>query len=206
MRLVIGGPSRDTVPASFAFDLAQLYTKTYNSGLWWWVTLGFVQAAYIDVGRETVFRGAIERQATHVLFVDTDMTFPDTTATRLLSRDKPIVAANCLMRDPRHLFTAQRDGQRIETTPESSGLEQVDSVGMGVMLIRTDVVKGMDRPWFRHGWDAWGEVGEDIRFCQAARAQGHSIYIDHDLSKEVGHIGQHTYQPAVRDVAVAHER
>jgi hypothetical protein len=196
MRLVIGGPTLGMVPASFAIDLAQLYTKTYNAGLWWSVTMGFVQATYVHVGREAVLLGAIARQATHVLFLDTDMTFPAETALRLLAHDKPLVAANCVMRDPRRIFTAQRDGQRIPTDPASRGLERVDRVGMAVALLRTDLVAAMDRPWFAHGWAADEDIGEDVRFCDALRDAGHQIFIDHDLSQEVGHIGQYTYRPS----------
>lgn len=197
MRLVIGGPARESAPIQFALDLAQLYTKTYNSGLWWSVTLGFVDATYVHVGREAVILGAVQRQATHVLFLDTDMTFPADTALRLLAHHKPVVAANCVQRNPRLRYTAQRNGQRIPTYAESRGLELVDTVGCAVMLMQTDVVAGLDRPWFRHDWSGDTDIGEDILFCDAVRQAGHAIYIDHDLSKEVGHIGQHTFRPVV---------
>lgn len=203
MRLVIGGPARETAPVRFALDLAALYAKTLNSGLWWSVTMGFVDATYVHVGREAVLMGALARQATHVLFLDTDMTFPADTALRLLAHRKPIAAANCVMRNPRRIYTAQRGGLRIPTYSESRGLEIVDTVGLAVALVRTDVVAGLDRPWFAHGWEADADVGEDIRFCDAVRDAGHQIYIDHDLSKDVGHIGQYTYRPTVTvEVAV----
>jgi len=197
MRLVIGGPTRDTVPAAFAVDLAELYAYTvrWDAGAVW---LRFVQATYVHVGREGVLEAALERQATHLLWLDTDMAFPPDTAVRLARHDRPIVAANCVMKDPRLLCTAQRSGKRIATTPASTGLEAVDSVGMAVMLMRTDVVRQLPRPWFRHGenTETGADVGEDITFCRALRAAGHAILIDHDLSQEIGHIGQHTYRPA----------
>jgi hypothetical protein len=66
--------------------------------------------------------------------------------------------------------------------------------------MRTDVVRTLHRPWFRHGLNAaGGDVGEDIVFCRALRAAGHTIYCDHDLSKEIGHIGQHTYRTIAAD-------
>ena len=69
--------------------------------------------------------------------------------------------------------------------------------------MRTDVVADLPRPWFRHGQtDAGVDIGEDRMFCRALRAAGHEILIDHDLSKEIGHIGQYTYRPA-RAAAVA---
>jgi hypothetical protein len=186
------------VPAAFAMDLAALYAKTLTAGPWASVTLGFIGATYVHVGREAVLAGALRWQATHVLWLDTDMAVPSGTAIRLAAHNRPIVACNCVMRDPRLLFTAQRGGQRVVTRPESTGLEAVDSVGLAVMLMRTDVVRDLARPWFRHGLTAAGEdIGEDITFCAALRAAGYDILIDHDLSKEIGHIGQHTYRPRV---------
>ena len=132
------------------------------------------------------------------------MAFPPDTALRLASHNKPVVACNCVMRDPRLLFTAMRDGQRVETTPASTGLAEVDTVGPAVMLMRTDVVAGVDQPWFAHGRNAAGEdIGEDVMFCRRLRKAGQQIYIDHDLSKEIGHIGQHTYRPIVHHPALA---
>ena len=203
MRLVIGGPTLATVPAAFALALADLnaYTHLWNTeGRIW---LRFVQATYVHVGREAVLQAAFGCQATHVLWLDTDMTFPPETVAQLAQHDRPFVAANCVMKDPRLLCTAQRGGQRIQTTPASSGLEAVDSVGLAVCLLRTDVVAQLPRPWFRHGVTAAGvDVGEDITFCQALRAAGVELLIDHDLSKEIGHIGQYTYRPAAAQVAV----
>src|SRR5688572_22654417 len=121
MRIVIGGPTRDTVPASFAIDVAHLYSATQRVGQAW---LRFVQATYIHVGRERVLEAAIrELDATHVLWLDTDMAFPEDTVLRLASHDQPFVACNYLTRDGSAQFTARRDGQRIETTPDSTGLE-----------------------------------------------------------------------------------
>jgi hypothetical protein len=32
-------------------------------------------------------------------------------------------------------------------------------------------------------------IGEDIYFCKLAQANGMKVYVDHDLSKDVRHIG-----------------
>jgi hypothetical protein len=204
MRLAIGGPTRDTVPAAFAVDVAQLYAKTRESRIWATVTIGFVASTYIHVGREWFLEASLKQGATHVLWLDTDMSVPPETAIRLVRHDQPIVGCNYLVRQPSGLFTARRDDARVPTLPDSTGLEVVDELGLGALLMRTDVVRTLHRPWFRHGLnDAGGDVGEDIVFCRALRQAGHTIYCDHDLSKEIGHIGQHTYQiPAADHVPV----
>lgn len=201
MRLAIGGPTRDSVPASFAVDLAQLYAKTRERGPWQTVTVGFVASTYIHVGREWFLEASIKQGATHVLWLDTDMSFPPETAVLLAMHHQPIVGCNYPVRQASGLSTAQReDGTRIPTTDRSTGLEAVGALGFGVVLMQVDVVADLGRPWFRHGLnDHGGDIGEDIMLCRALRAAGHTIYLDHDLSKQIGHIGSHTYR-TVEDV------
>ncbi len=201
-RLAIGGPTRDTVPASFAVDLAQLFAYTREKGPWKTVTVGFLAATYIHCGRQFWIESALKQGATHALWLDTDMSFPPETAVLLAMHETPIVACNYVTRDGSGQFTAIREDAdelitgRVETRDDSTGLEAVDAVGMGVMLMRTDILAQIPRPWFTHGTNAktGGDVGEDIVFCRAARRAGYQVYVDHDLSKQVGHIGTHTYR------------
>jgi hypothetical protein len=205
MKLAIGGPTRDLVPAAFAVDLADLYAYTRERGPWGTdVTVGWIASTYIHVGRELFLEAALKQGATHVLWLDTDMSVPRETAVLLYMHDQPIVGCNYVVRQPSGLFTAQHDdGARIPTTDTSTGLEAVDAVGFGVLLMRTDIMPGLTRPWFRHGLNVQGgDVGEDIMCCRKIRQGGHQIYIDHDLSKQVGHIGQHTYRIQAEAVAV----
>jgi hypothetical protein len=205
MRLAIGGPTRDSVPAAFAVDVAQLYAYTRERGPWGSnVTVGFIASTYIHVGREHFLEAAIKQGATHVFWLDTDMTVPRETIVLLAMHEQPVVACNYRVRQASGLFTAHRGDQRVFTTETSSGLEAVDYVGMGAMLMRADVVAGLGRPWFRHGLNEWGgDIGEDVMFCRALAAAGHTIYIDHDLSKEIGHIGQHTYRTLQSETVTA---
>lgn len=197
MRLGIGGPTRDLVPASFATDFAHLFAYTREHGPWTTVDDLFLGHTYIHCGRELVLEAALKRGFTHLLWLDTDMSVPRTAAVRLLERGKPVVGCNYISRrQGSGLFTAQQDdGARVVTTEHSTGLESVGAVGFGCMLMQLDVVTRLHRPWFRHGLNVHGgDVGEDIMFCQALRSVGHTVYVDHDLSKEIGHVGTYTYR------------
>jgi hypothetical protein len=198
--LWITGPTRDSAPARFAVDLAELYAYTITRGPWRTVSLRFQVATYIHVGREACLEGAIADGATEVLWLDTDMGFPRETAVLLAMHDQRFVAANCVTRTPDRRFTAQRGGVRVETGAASSGLDVVDSVGLAVALMRTEVARALRRPWFTHGRTATGgDIGEDIMFCNALRAAGVPVLIDHDLSKEIKHVGQYEYGPPCAD-------
>jgi hypothetical protein len=90
--------------------------------------------------------------------------------------------------------------------PDSTGLEEVESIGMGVMLISRKVFEKLSEPWFETPWrtDKRGYIGEDVFFCRKATAAGFKIYIDHDVSKEIGHIGtfefKHDHTWVMRDL------
>lgn len=207
MRLAIGGPTRDTGPVSFAVDLAQLYAYTREHGPWRTVTVGYLTSTYIHVGRETFLESSYMQGATHVLWLDTDMSFPMESAVLLAMHEQPIVGCNYVTRDGSRRWTARRDGHPVATLPTSTGLEAVDGMGLGAVLMRTDLALTLPRPWFTHGRNAQGgDIGEDLMFCRALTAAGHPIYIDHDLSKEIAHVGQCSYRTTDRPVAFTDQR
>jgi hypothetical protein len=58
------------------------------------------------------------------------------------------------------------------------------------MLIKREVFEGMSEPWFDMPWQTTrGYMGEDVFFCKKAQELGYKVYIDHDVSHEIGHIG-----------------
>jgi hypothetical protein len=202
VRLAIAVPALTNVPAVFANDLALMYATTCASVLQ--VTLAMMVGTFVHQAREKLLHDVTELWgATHILWLDTDMTFPPDTALRLLeivtARDVDklpveVVAANYVSRTERPRPTAMRDG-RCVSSQAATGLESVDHVGMGVFLMDTSIVHALPRPRF---WYSTETETEDVYFCRLLKAAGHDIWIDHDLSKEVGHVGQYTYreQPA----------
>jgi hypothetical protein len=198
VRLAIAVPAHDSVSALFANDLALLYADTRASGLT--VVLMTMIGTFVHHARERLLDDAVRLcAATHVLWLDADMTFPRDAALRLLKHDLDVVAANYLTRTAHPKPTARRDGQCVSST-DATGLEEVDHVGMGVFLMKTSVVANIPSP---HFWYSTPTETEDVYFCNLLRAAGHTIHIDHDLSKEVGHVGTHIYrEPARHAVSV----
>src|SRR5947207_1738166 len=68
----------------------------------------------------------------------------------------------------------------IEVSPT---LCQVDAVGLGACLMRTDVLERVPEPWFK-----FEDAGEDIYFCVHAKEHGIEIYCDGSYA--LGHIGE----------------
>lgn len=193
MKLAIAVPAHDTVPALFANDLARLYATTRDAVPV--CTLAMMVGTFVHHAREKLLHDVTELWgATHVLWLDADMVFPADAALRLLKHDVDVVAANYVTRVPPSRPTARRDGQCISSA-EATGLEAVDHVGMGVFLMKTALVRDIPRPRF---WYSTPTETEDVFFCNLLRSAGRTIYIDHDLSKQVGHVGTHTYREPVR--------
>lgn len=198
MRLAIAVPAHDSVSALFANDLARMYAATCASVPT--VTLAMMVGTFVHQARETLLRDVTSLWgATHVLWLDADMTFPPDTALRLLAHHRDVVAANYMTRVAPSRPTARRDGQCISSA-DATGLEDVDLVGMGVFLMKTSVVATIPSPRF---WYSTPTETEDVFFCRLLRAAGHTIYVDHDLSRDVGHVGMHTYREQRREAVAA---
>lgn len=142
-----------------------------------------------------VEKALIEAHATHILFVDTDQTFPADTVHRMAAHGKMVVAANIVQRKiPMVPCAIGFDGKRLWTKPHSTGLEEVQMAGTGLMLINTKIFKALSAPFFLQPFDeTYGFTGEDTYFCNQLHKAGVKIWIDHDLSKEVGHLGEFEY-------------
>src|SRR4026208_2080145 len=95
MRLAIGGPTRDLLPAAFAVDVAERSAAPRERGPWGADgTVGFIASTYIHVGGELFLEASLKQGASHVLWLDTDMTFPRETAVLLAMHDTAIAGRN----------------------------------------------------------------------------------------------------------------
>jgi hypothetical protein len=201
-RVVVGVPAKGQVEAMFAYDLARLMGFTGASlipDVVESLRLYFVTGTLIAPQRRDIAATALATEATHILWLDADMRFPKDALARLLQHNKPIVGANYAGRrmpfgTVAHRWPTPEKSEIVYTYPWSTGLEAVDILGFGCLLTATEVFRLVPEPWFPIQWgrDALGEWaihGEDAGFCEWARTAGCHIYIDHDLSHEVRHIG-----------------
>lgn len=214
MNVAIAIPTHDYVPAEFAWHLARMTTYTaMQSPEDFEFTIQMVSGTVIQHARESLLKDILTKtNADYVLWIDSDMTFPMESLIQLLSRGEPFVGVNYSKRQVeadyvafKTIFTEpDEDGKvppsiKCETTLDSTGIEEVDGLGFGMFLMRTaelmDLPDPKKTPWFHFERLPDGKnIGEDIWFCRLIREMGHKIYVDHDLSKLCGHIGQFTYR------------
>lgn len=197
-------PARDQVHGWFAYSLALAIGYMGKHHPYVDLHLLFNNGTVLSEQRTELAKIAMHDGADWTIWFDTDMRFPKDTIERLLAHKAPIVAAGYPTRKPPAIEPTQYkddENTRVYTTPESSGLESIASTGFGCVAVHRSVFEAMPPPWFHIPWDEKElrfSCGEDIYFCRKAREAGFEILLDHDLSKEIAHIGQYefTYREA----------
>jgi len=164
------------------------------------VDITIVKGSLLPQVRAMLVARAYDYNATHILWVDTDMKFPPDTITRLLNHNVAVVAANYPRKNLEARPTAYADGDDyvgpVWTGENSTGLQEVAVAGFGVMLTDMRVFDALELPFFAilpQPPDNVKHVGEDVYFCRKLHDAGIPVHIDHDLSKQVGHIGEFEY-------------
>lgn len=191
-------PTGDMVHTAFASDMVYATSQ--------WIRDGGDCAMFISQGtvlvsqRTELVLKARKEGCSHVLWVDSDMRFPPDTISRLLAHGQLVVGANCARRrmptSPTAANYVNGKKQAVFTEADSHGLEKVDALGTGVLLVQMEVFDSIPAPWFATPWDskAQGYQGEDMYFCWLLRQCGVPVYVDHDLSREISHVGQFEFR------------
>jgi hypothetical protein len=199
-------PSDDHVHAGFCLSLSQmvLHTLAGSENPIRGITIQHVGASILPHSRYTLVKQSQRHSATHLLFLDSDMTFPGDTLVRLLQHDKDMVGINAMSRRPPHNTTAWIGPDvAAVTTPDSTGLEKAWRTGFAVVMVKAEVFAAMDAPYFDYQYIPEKDQfrGEDYVFFDRARAAGFELYIDHDLSKQVNHMGGFAFNPLLGHAA-----
>lgn len=197
IRLAICVPCREMIHAVFSHNLHSLLNYNWQKGID--TKVFYNMSTLLSNQRESLVSAARSWAATHILWLDSDMSFPFYTAYKLLDHDVPVVAANYATRQVPYKTVAytQLGGEwdqylrHNKDTPLVKELIEVEGVGMGCMLTKIEVYDKLEHPYFPVTWSKESEdyLGEDINFCKALRSAGYTIAIDDILSRQLNHIG-----------------
>lgn len=209
VKLLIGIPSGGTQKTLFSQSFMNCYNYTsqftdIN------ISIRIEIAPYICRNRCEIVEVALENGHDFVLFLDNDMMIPPETIVRLLQHDVDVVTTNYVTKNIPARFMAVLENTMIKTG-DQTGLEQVDLAPTGTMLIKTDVFRKIKKPFFfvapkaetisdamakflkeEYDWLPCS-AGEDYWFCHLCKLAGIKVWIDHDLSRIVSHIGDYPY-------------
>lgn len=141
---------------------------------------------------------------THFLSIEDDMAFAPDCLHILARRKLSIVGANySTNKGHPQRFTAAGLSERVLTTADSTGIEQVSLLPQGFTLVAREVYETIPKPWFLMGYSkqSGNYVYQDYYFSEEAKKAGYKLYVDHDVSKRIYHVGPHNYswEDALRD-------
>jgi hypothetical protein len=196
VRLAICVPCKDMLHSVFSHNLCSLlhynYTKNIETRVF------YNMGTLVCNQRSGLVKLAQEWAATHILWLDSDTSFPFYTAFKLLSHNQSIVAGNYPTRVlPYKTVAYKKQGDwesylrhSVEIEPKKDLIE-VEGVGMGCMLTEMSVFDAIGKPWFNIAYDERTDdyLGEDMDFCLRARERGYKIWIDDVLSRQLNHLG-----------------
>ena len=190
-KVLIAIPSGDTMPVMTVSCIMNLEKEPQDE-------FRIMTGSLVYNARTYLVNEAIAEGFTHVMFIDSDMTFPSDTLNRLIERDKEVVTCICFGRVfpfAPCAYTRVRKGNKkksgtripIEVKNDMPDLFQVDGCGSAMILIKTEVFKRMlDEigEWYEPKWN----LGEDLAFTERLKALNIPIWCDSTI--QIGHIGQ----------------
>jgi len=195
-KMAILVPTRDTVHSQFAYCLAQLIKTTSEVGI---DTYLFFDSSTILLNqREKLIENAKDIKCDYVLWLDSDMMFPSTTALRLLAHNKDIVACNYMKRSKPLKTVAYTDLRNWDSwlpLEPKDDLIKVEGVGMGCMLMKTEIFNSLQKPYFEFTYkgDTQDWYGEDFMLLTKLRLNEFNVYIDTILSMDIKHLGIYAF-------------
>jgi GT2 family glycosyltransferase len=189
LKTMIAVPCMDRLDLCFVQSLVELRPVDE-------VVHEFVSTSLVYKSRDDLAERAIWEDADYVLWLDSDMTFPDTLLEDLL-RDmdgRDIVCGLFHMRRPPYkpalyrklrqgLTPAENESEGYNDHPKDQIFE-VEGCGFACVLLRTNVLRDV-RKRYHECFAPLPGYGEDLSFCIRARALGYRIWCDPQL--EIGH-------------------
>ena len=169
--------------------------------------LAHAMGSTISHCRNQIAEQAIAADAEWIWYVDDDQLFPPDTLLKLLARNVDVVSGLNIRRDPPfapYLYDKETANGAVWTKHLNSGdagLQSMLATSAGCLLVRTQVLKALEPPYWRlgqiGGLNGTEHAGEDLDFCRRVRANGFKIWCD--LDAPIGHFTTMVVSPSVTD-------
>lgn len=183
--------------ASSMLALVSKLTTDYHQGLISGLHVNNQVSSLLPWGRQLMLDDALSTENfTHILWIDDDTKFSTKAVDSLISRELPFVACNmCRKQIGDEGIACGEDGKGIDSAGKT-GVEEVSRTGLGMVLMEIEMLRKLKKPHFEILWleERQCYLGEDDFLCGLIREAGYKLYIDHDASRRVGHIGDYEYK------------
>lgn len=137
----------------------------------------------------------------YLFSVDSDISFPANTLTKLLAHDRDVVSGLYIQRKPgEHILEVYEHNAHggVSNIPyekiKDRGLVEIASCGFGCVLVKAEVMRTVGYPQFQYhsAINHANTISEDVDFCCKALAKKFRIWAD--TSIQCAHTGQSTFQ------------
>lgn len=170
-----------------------------------------VGVSNIAASREQHIQEALNSSCTHMFMVDDDMVFAMDIVHKMLSElnkltvsgvKKSAMGVNACRKSPSGLFYTAKGVDRTLCNNDGflkskglSGVTEVERCGLGAFLIETSILRDIEAPHFEVRWldDKKEHAGEDFYFIKKLRDHGVSVFVDNDISNQIGHAGEFVF-------------
>lgn len=131
----------------------------------------------------------LQPRITHIMWIDSDMSFPPDGLVRLLAHDKDIVGAFYPQKVPPYKTVGHPE--TLADAESGAKLIKATIIGGGFVLAKREVYERIEDPWYEERYWA-GNAGlgsDDVVFSHKCRLAGIELWADLSLSREIGHSG-----------------
>lgn len=191
VKILIGMPTLTEMKTECATSLISATARlNYRA------TLHIHKSCYVHEARNKIVETAKERGATHLMFIDSDMSFPSDGINRLMEHNLDVVGGLYYRRQPPHYPTISQIKDGLPIIPKEGDypldkLFKVWGIATGFLLIKMSVFEKIKPPYFFFEKMGERELGEDYYFCKKVIDAGMEIFCDPTI--ELGHVGEYVY-------------
>ena len=179
MKLMVAVPTVDYVHADFVKSLTRLSLRLGRERIP--ANVEVVGGTLVYIARNRLARRAIDQGYTHVLWLDSDMTFGENIVEDLLFCGKDMVCGAFVSRRPPYgpcVYTDISDPADMKKVEDfGTAPFRVDGCGFAAVLTSTEALRKV--------WEAFGpcfrpteQYGEDLAFCDRAKQLGIEIWCE----------------------------
>jgi len=188
IKILIGIPSRGMVSIHFLSSLLKQSIPVNTS-----VEYRFIGGKEVGDARNKLGEESLKLKSNYLLFLDEDVIIPQDAIARLVNlgdEGRDIVAGVYYSKQipPQPLIFKGRGTGSFKNWTVGEILEDVDGVGMGLTLIRTELFNKLKKPWFKtigaekfttkKGQTVSFSTDEALYFCDKAISKGFRITVD----------------------------
>ncbi len=171
-KILVCIPTMGTTPWQFTSSLLTLQYPVVSNVMWTIRTM-------IDEARNMFVREAIKNNYSHLLMIDDDESFDSDALIKLYSYDVDVCSAVVFQRSPPHhpcVYKELIDGFHPFYPQEYS---EVDAIGTGFVLFKTEVFIKTSSPWFETYYDEKGDHWSvDLDFSKKMKEKGIKMFVD----------------------------